>query len=946
MRGFPVVSRVNGHPRHGTMAANSSSRSISALFENTATACASRDFLHVPQEACRDYAEGPITLTYGEAQARVDALAARLQAAGYGPGCRVALALDNRPAFFLYFLALAKAGAGIVPLNAAMSVPELAYVLGHADVSLAVTHQGHAARLRSALPDTIPLAVAAEEPGAFARAAGPRVAGAGEAALLYTSGTTGTPKGCILTDEYFHEIGRLYTELGGYCRFDGVGDRLATPLPVTHMNALACSFMAMLMTGGCLIQLDRFHPSTWWQTIRASRATAFHYLGVMPAMLLSAPATSEDDVSATVRFAFGAGVDPRHQAAFEARFGVPLIEAWAMTETGAGAWITANREPRHLGQRCFGKPPRGLACRIVDDRGIDVAPETAGELLVRREGPDPRRGFFAGYYKDDSATSEAWAGGWFHTGDIVRAGADGCFFFVDRAKNVVRRSGENIAAVEVESALQTHGDVLACAVCAVADDVRGEEVFAFVVLRPGVPGSRDTAIRLQTHCQRLLAYHKAPGHMAFRAELPQTASQKLARGQIKALAAGAVRSAQAFDLKHLKKRAVAGRAKGYEDVVLVAPVTVPYVRYSIRNGHWFVAQALARLIQESGLDKADIDGLSLGSFTLAPDTSIGVTQHLGVTPRWLDHIPLGGACGIVALRRALRAVQSGDAEVVACIGADTNHVDSFRQSLGSFSVFARDAVFPYGSGGPNASFAFLTSYYMRSYGATREDFGKICVAQRDNALRYPHALFKKKLSLEEYLNARLIADPIRLFDCVMPCAGAEGFLVMARRRAEAHGLPYVRVRSTCERHNAFPDDPIQMRGGWELEREHLYGAAGIEPADVDFVQTYDDYPVMSVMQLEDLGFCAKGEGAQFIRRHTLSTDGSFPINTSGGQLSVGQAGCAAGFLGLVESIRQLTGRNLAQPVADARFGIAVGFGMITYDRGLCSGAAVLSRADA
>jgi acetyl-CoA acetyltransferase len=235
---------------------------------------------------------------------------------------------------------------------------------------------------------------------------------------------------------------------------------------------------------------------------------------------------------------------------------------------------------------------------------------------------------------------------------------------------------------------------------------------------------------------------------------------------------------------------------------------------------------------------------------------------------------------------------------------------------------------------------------MRTYGATREDFGKICVAQRENALRYPHALFKKKLSLEEYLNARLIADPIRLFDCVMPCAGAEGFLVMARRRAEALGLPYVRVRSTCERHNAFPDDPIQMRGGWVLEREHLYGTAGLEPADIDFVQTYDDYPVMSVIQLEDLGFCAKGDGPEFVRRHSLTADGSFPINTCGGQLSVGQAGCAAGFLGLVESIRQLTGRNLAQPVPDARFGMAVGFGMITYDRGLCSGAAILSRADA
>ena len=155
------------------------------------------------------------------------------------------------------------------------------------------------------------------------------------------------------------EVGRLYTGLGGYCRFE-TGDRLATPLPVTHMNALAVSFMAMVMTGGCLVQLDRFHPSTWWQSLRDARATAFHYLGVMPAMLLKAPPSPTDDLRGVLRFGFGAGVDPRHHAAFETRFGVPLIEAWAMTETGAGAWITANREPRHVGQRCFGKRAAGL----------------------------------------------------------------------------------------------------------------------------------------------------------------------------------------------------------------------------------------------------------------------------------------------------------------------------------------------------------------------------------------------------------------------------------------------------------------------------------------------------------------------------------------------------------------------------------------------------------
>src|SRR5438067_6806142 len=290
--------------------------------------------------------------------------------------------------------------------------------------------------------------------------------------------------------------------------------------------------------------------------------------------------------------------------------------------------------------------------------------------------------------------------------------------------------------------------------------------------------------------------------------------------------------------------------RGYEGVAVAVPVTVPYVRYSIRAAHWWLARCLADLLKASGLKKEELDGFSVSSFTLAPDTGIGLTQHLGLSPRWLDHVPFGGASGIVQLRRAARAVQSGDADVVACVAGDTNHVDSFRLTLANFSQFARDAVYPYGAGGPNASFAFLTAYYMRTYGAKREDFGKLCVAQRANALKFEHALFKKPLTLEEYLSARPIAEPLHLFDCVMPCAGADAFLVMSADRAKALGLRYARLRGTIERHNAFASDPVQMRAGWALDRADLYEQAGAAPTDLDFVQTYDDYPVISLMQLE------------------------------------------------------------------------------------------------
>ncbi len=388
------------------------------------------------------------------------------------------------------------------------------------------------------------------------------------------------------------------------------------------------------------------------------------------------------------------------------------------------------------------------------------------------------------------------------------------------------------------------------------------------------------------------------------------------------------------------------RRMGYEGVVVTAPVTIPYVRYSTHSAHWWLGRALAELIQSAGLAKHDVDGMCVSSFTLAPDTAVGLVQHLGMTPRWLDHIPTGGASGVMGLRRAARAVQSGDADIVACIAGDTNHVDSFRHTVSQFSRFAQDGVYPYGAGGPNASFALLTRHYMNQTGATREDFGKLCVAQRDNALKNPNALMKKPLSLQQYMDSRLITDPIHLFDCVMPCAGADGFLVMREEQARELGLPFVCILSTIERHNAWPEDPIQIRGGWTMDRDAFYSHAGVTPDDVDFLQAYDDYPVINVMQIEDLGFCAKGEGPEFIRQHTFTVDGSFPFNTNGGQLSVGQAGAAGGYLGMVEALRQLTDTAGACQVQNANVGLVSGFGMINYDRGICTAAALLARSDA
>jgi acetyl-CoA acetyltransferase len=380
----------------------------------------------------------------------------------------------------------------------------------------------------------------------------------------------------------------------------------------------------------------------------------------------------------------------------------------------------------------------------------------------------------------------------------------------------------------------------------------------------------------------------------------------------------------------------------YGDVVVCTPVTVPYVHRSDKGAAWWLGSALRRLLETSGLAKRQVDGLCLSSFTLAPDGPAPFVQYVGLSPRFLEFLPTGGACGIMALRRAARAVQCDDADVVACIAGDTNGADSFHDLLAQFSSFSRDCVWPYGAGGPNESFALLTEHAMRRTGATRADFGKLCVAQRKWAQRNPLALLRGELTLETYLAARPIASPLHLLDCVMPCAGADGCLVMRRAQAEALGLRCVRILATIERHNAFPDDPIQWRGGWATDADALWQRASIGPDAIDLVETYDDYPVISMLQFEDLGFCAKDAGADFIRRNEFGPGGNFPHNTGGGQLSCGQAGAAGGFLGLVEAVRQLTGGAEGRGVEGARHALIGGFGMINYDRGICTAAAVLA----
>ncbi|WP_197911806.1 thiolase family protein [Kineobactrum salinum] len=297
---------------------------------------------------------------------------------------------------------------------------------------------------------------------------------------------------------------------------------------------------------------------------------------------------------------------------------------------------------------------------------------------------------------------------------------------------------------------------------------------------------------------------------------------------------------------------------------------------------------------------------------------------------------------MVGLRRAARAVEAGDARVVACIGGDTFQPERFAELVGRFSSLSIEGSSPYGLAGANLPFALLTRAYMDRYRVGRESFGRLCALQRRHALDFPQALLTKPLTLQEYLDARMVAEPLGLFDCVMPCAGAEGFLVMSEFDARERGLDYVRLKASGERHNDARGQVMPMRFGWEHFREALYSASGFGPESVDVLQLYDDYPVMVFLQLEEMGFVAPGGAAQAIAEEGLSVAGrQVHLNTQGGQLSAGQAGFAGGFMGLTECIRQLSGRALGNQRQGVRRALVSGFGMINYDRGLCTAAATL-----
>ena len=535
-------------------------RTLAQAWDASVAAYGERPFLVIPANAARDYLPDGAEITYRAMDGHVQRLAQAWADAGYGVGHRVATLLENRPEHVHLKLALNRIGVSMVPINPEYRSGEIAYLVEHCEPEAIVTIASRAGQIAGGLaesalkaPVLVDEAISSPPPPRVARTATTPTPET-EAGVYYTSGTTGRPKGCILSHGYELSTGTWYARLGGLAALRPEGERIYNPLPLYHVNAGMVSWWGAMTSGSCQVQSDRFHPERWWREIVQTQATVVHYLGVIAPMLLKQP-PSEADRRHNVRFGIGAGIEPQLHVPFEERFGFPMIEIWGMTEMVRV--LGDNLAPRHVGERTFGQAVPGVDVRVVDENDHPVPDGTPGEMLVRHSAATPRRGAFSGYLKNEEETEKAWRGGWFHTGDVVWRGADAMLRFVDRRKNIIRRSGENIAAAEIEAMLLTHPDVRQVAVMAVKDEMRDEEVLACIVLKtePGSPQpDRACAVALFAYCHERLAYYKAPGWLWFATDLPVTGSQKIQKHVIFPQVADPRDAAGMIDLRAMKRR--------------------------------------------------------------------------------------------------------------------------------------------------------------------------------------------------------------------------------------------------------------------------------------------------------------------------------------------------------------------------------------------------------
>jgi acetyl-CoA acetyltransferase len=357
----------------------------------------------------------------------------------------------------------------------------------------------------------------------------------------------------------------------------------------------------------------------------------------------------------------------------------------------------------------------------------------------------------------------------------------------------------------------------------------------------------------------------------------------------------------------------------------------------------FMRDAVLAALKDAELDARDLQGMAVASFSLAPDAAVDLAWKLGLSLRWLMQDTNGGSSAVNMLGHSMRAVSTGAAEVILVLGGDATGLAGYAKVASNFNVATQLHLAPLGHGGPNGIYALVASRQIKKYGLQKSDYGQIAVAQRAWAAKNPFAVYRTPLTMEEYLAAPMVADPLSRYDCVPVIAGAQAIIVAHPDRI-SRGRARVNVRAHRASFNYDNQAGDGLATGISTFAGELWQEAGVQPGDVDLASIYDDYPTMVLAQANDLGLIADHDLARFCR-HTIGEQ-RFPLNTWGGMLSAGQPGGFAGGLnGISEAVLQLQHRAGERQVKDARLAVVTGYGMTMYRYGGTAAAAVLERAE-
>ena len=363
----------------------------------------------------------------------------------------------------------------------------------------------------------------------------------------------------------------------------------------------------------------------------------------------------------------------------------------------------------------------------------------------------------------------------------------------------------------------------------------------------------------------------------------------------------------------------------------------------------FAGEVLDSLIDRTGIEKDEIDGMFINASMTGAGTPFWANtaaDHLGLELDFCQSLDIGGCSPAGAVARAAAALDAGLCTTVLLLNADTDASEN-NMRMRSHQIQWTD---PYGIIGPPADFGLLSRRYDHLYGLDLKALGKLAVTQRNHALMNDNACEKlrKPITVEDYLNSRIIADPIRLLDCVMRCDGANGLLMTTRKRAKQKGLDtFVVPLGYGERMNYRAAENLAdiTETGHVVAGQKAFAQAQLKPEDMGSFHPYDDFLIAIVLQLEALGFAARGQGSAFVRERNLAHDGDLPLNTGGGQISAGQPGLAGGGVNLVEGVRQLFGEGGGRQVADRNYALVTGIGWLPYARNWGTSAALILGAD-